>query len=229
MTTSLATQFSKQQFGHIDNFLSEDIAKQLYEEARLLTLSPGEVSSEAGYWQTERKADRRGDYISWIDVDKIPKSSAILELKNNLDDCIETFRSTCPTISDIEFKKKGKLTCERIMVANYKDIGSRFVPHIDNPNGNGRVVTFTYYIHPGYQSGSGGELCIRESINGPPISKIEPTFNRLACIDSEHVVHEVLPLLKDERWAIVVWYSLQSEDEKLEAMRTIFKLLSKKK
>ena len=225
MATDLASQFEKQKFGYIDKFVSSELAHRIFHEAKEMQLTPGEVSSEAGYWQTERKADRRGDHIGWVDVDNISKESGMAQLIREIDSCVDDLRKTCSTITDIETKKEGTLTCDRLMVAKYKDVGSRFVPHIDNPNNNGRVLTFTYYINPEYDSGSGAELCIRSSINGPPIAKIDPSFNRLACIDSEHTVHEVLPLKNGERWALVIWYSLQSREEKLEAMRAIFKLM----
>lgn len=39
------------------------------------------------------------------------------------------------------------LTLDRVMLAAFPYTGSRFVAHVDNPNNNGRVLTFTFYLN----------------------------------------------------------------------------------
>ncbi|KAJ9435434.1 Hypoxia-inducible factor prolyl hydroxylase [Diplonema papillatum] len=228
---ALVEQLNENGYGYVDAFIDEAVAGAVLKEAEAMTLVQGEVSSEAGYWQTETKVDRRGDHVCWCTVEEIDeRHPALKALVKELHSVVCGMREAGLTrLCEVEAEKRGKVQCERVMIAQYPEAGRRFAPHLDNPNNNGRVLTFTYYLNKNYRSSEldGGALCIRESITGPPVIDIEPHFNRLAAIYSESTVHEVLPVVTP-RWAVVVWFSLQSEDEKTEAMKKIFRLLLQK-
>eukprot|EP00754_Rhynchopus_humris_P043269 Rhum_TRINITY_DN3110_c0_g1::Rhum_TRINITY_DN3110_c0_g1_i1::g.9666::m.9666/K09592/EGLN, HPH; hypoxia-inducible factor prolyl hydroxylase len=213
-------------YAHVDGVVSDDVAARALAEARALDLCQGEVSSEAGYWRTETKVDRRGDMVAWLDEKALAQQPAISGVVAALSRYVDGLRARgLRRLVETEERKGGRVVCERVMVAHYPGgDGRRFVPHLDNPNNNGRVLTFTYYLNEGYSEGDGGELSILASINGESVHKIQPLHNRSALMWSESVVHEVLPVVAP-RWAVVVWFSLQSEDEKREAMRAIFAAL----
>ena len=55
------------------------------------------------------------------------------------------------------FSKQLTLARGRAMVSGFEK-GARFRTHYDNPNRNGRVLTFVYYLNDGWDAGrDGGE------------------------------------------------------------------------
>ena len=46
------------------------------------------------------------------------------------------------------------------MVAVYPP-GARYMRHVDNPDGNGRLLTALWYLNVGWRNGDGGELRLR--------------------------------------------------------------------
>ena len=225
---ALAASLTTEGYAFCDSFVTREVADGALVEAQSLDLSAGEVSSEAGYWKTEKKTDRRGDMIAWLTEEELAKHSALSAVVSEMAVCVDALRALkVEKLCSVEAAKKGTLTCERVMVAHYPEAGRRFVPHVDNPNNNGRVITFTYYLNPQYAEGDGGELSILASINGSSVAEVAPLHNRMAALWSESTVHQVLPVEKP-RWAVVVWFSLQSQDEKLQAMKAIFAALMSK-
>eukprot|EP01064_Diplonema_japonicum_P024127 TRINITY_DN34610_c0_g1_i1.p1 TRINITY_DN34610_c0_g1~~TRINITY_DN34610_c0_g1_i1.p1 ORF type:complete len:250 (+),score=54.28 TRINITY_DN34610_c0_g1_i1:53-751(+) len=226
MPHPLGSDLDNNGYGYMDGFLPEEVARQILKETEDMALTAGEVSKEAGYWQTETKLDRRGDMIAWRDAKEVKNMEGMGVLVNKLEELVQTMRTDgVKRLCQIEGEKQGKVQIERIMVAKYLEENRRFVTHVDNPNKNGRLLTFTYYVSPSMTEKSGGALRVHKTMTGPPLADILPIFNRLACLYSDTMPHEVLPVEEPPRITIVCWFSLQSEDEKLEAMRSIFKLL----
>eukprot|EP01059_Diplonema_ambulator_P006353 TRINITY_DN1609_c1_g3_i3.p1 TRINITY_DN1609_c1_g3~~TRINITY_DN1609_c1_g3_i3.p1 ORF type:complete len:171 (+),score=39.72 TRINITY_DN1609_c1_g3_i3:210-722(+) len=164
---------------------------------------------------------------AWKGVEEV--GGAMKVLTEKLQGVVNTMRTDgLRRLEEVETAKGGKVELERIMIAKYLEPGRRFVPHIDNPNNNGRLLTFTYYVSPSMTPDTqGGALRIHKSITGPPIEDIAPAFNRLACLYSDSTVHEVAPVENPPRVTVVAWFSVQSQEEKKEAMREIFRLLMK--
>lgn len=98
---------------------------------------------------------------------------------------------------------RGPGTCESLRVADhrskpmlaiYPGNGARYMRHIDNPDGNGRILTCLYYLNVGWRAGDGGELRVyRPSAEGggEVAATIPPLLDRVVVFWSdERVPHE---------------------------------------
>lgn len=91
-------------------------------------------------------------------------------------------------------------------VACYPGNGTRYIKHVDNPNGDGRVITSIYYINKDWDTKRDGGLLRMFPAGMNEIANIEPLFDRALFFWSDRRnPHEVLPAFKD-RFAITVWY-----------------------
>ena len=79
--------------------------------------------------------------------------------------------------------------------------------HIDNPDGNGRVLTMLYYLNQDWTPEHGGQL----RVFGAEARDIEPLFDRAVIFHSDgRVPHAVLPAHAD-RYAVSLWFSDSAE------------------
>lgn len=91
-------------------------------------------------------------------------------------------------------------------VACYPGNGTRYIKHVDNPNGDGRVITSIYYPNKDWNTKRDGGLLRMFPAGMNEIANIEPLFDRALFFWSDRRnPHEVLPAYKD-RYAITVWY-----------------------
>lgn len=91
-------------------------------------------------------------------------------------------------------------------VACYPGNGTRYIKHVDNPNGDGRVITAIYYLNKGWNTGRDGGLLRMFPVGMDEVANIEPLFDRVLFFWSDRRnPHEVLPAYRD-RFAITVWY-----------------------
>lgn len=91
-------------------------------------------------------------------------------------------------------------------VACYPGNGTRYIKHVDNPNGDGRVITSIYYINKEWNTKRDGGLLRMFPAGMNEIANIEPLFDRALFFWSDRRnPHEVLPAFRD-RFAITVWY-----------------------
>ena len=44
------------------------------------------------------------------------------------------------------------------MCTVYPGAGARYVRHVDNPDGNGRLLTALLYLNPEWEEGDGGDV-----------------------------------------------------------------------
>ena len=115
------------------------------------------------------------------------------------------------------------------MVACYPGNGTRYVKHVDNPNGDGRRITSIYYLNRDWdikvsQQGTvcecdipafnlflfrqrdGGLLRIFPAAWDNRVADIEPVFDRMLFFWSDRRnPHEVQPSFRT-RYAITLWY-----------------------
>ena len=126
------------------------------------------------------------------------------------------------------------LTCDRMMLALYPlSEPSRFSQHVDNPNGNGRILTFTFYLNEEWEAArDGGQLRIHHQDEGQTVTDIEPIYNRLVIFLSDNrTPHEVLPTkptpegiaLHPFRRSITLWFSYLSPQQEKDAYAGAFK------
>eukprot|EP01065_Artemidia_motanka_P004188 TRINITY_DN1200_c0_g1_i2.p2 TRINITY_DN1200_c0_g1~~TRINITY_DN1200_c0_g1_i2.p2 ORF type:complete len:215 (+),score=60.59 TRINITY_DN1200_c0_g1_i2:64-708(+) len=164
--------------GFVDRFLGDDLAEAVLSQCRALELQPGEVSAEAGYWATEHKPDRRGDMVHWLQLEGEPEGSPLGALGAKLRAVAAEMVQLLPRLQKTEKDRGRRIKGERAMVAHYPGEGRRFVTHIDNPNKNGRVLSFCYYMNQGYSPEHGGALRVHQQINGGGVvAEIHPFFD----------------------------------------------------
>lgn len=91
-------------------------------------------------------------------------------------------------------------------VACYPGNGTRYIKHVDNPNGDGRVITSIYYLNKDWNTERDGGLLRMFPAGINEVANIEPLFDRVLFFWSDRRnPHEVLPAYRD-RFAITVWY-----------------------
>lgn len=99
------------------------------------------------------------------------------------------------------------------MVACYPGLGTRYVKHVDNPNGDGRVITATYYLNQHWDAAKNGGV-LRVYPQNMPMLDIEPQFDRILFFWSDRRnPHSVQPAHRT-RYAITLWYHDASERER---------------
>ena len=101
------------------------------------------------------------------------------------------------------------------MLAVYPGRGTRYMRHVDNPDGNGRLLTCLYYLNASWRNEHGGHLRLWRADGSTSVATLAPLLDRLVIFWSDkRVPHEVLPAHR-ERLAISVWFHapLVSEQE----------------
>lgn len=92
------------------------------------------------------------------------------------------------------------------MFAVYPAKGTRYMRHVDNPDGNGRVLTCLYYLNASWRNEHGGHLRLWRADGSTSVATLAPLLDRLVIFWSDkRVPHEVLPAHR-ERLAISVWF-----------------------
>lgn len=97
--------------------------------------------------------------------------------------------------------------------------GARFREHLDNPGGDGRVVTAVYYVNPGWRREQGGVLraWTAGEEGGGELVEVLPIADRLVLFLADCVRHEVTPNERADlgpsahRCAYTIWFYLEDE------------------
>jgi len=102
----------------------------------------------------------------------------------------------------------------RPMLATYERHG-RYLPHVDNGDGDGRVLTLVYYLNPDWSEGQGGHLRLypeteRRAISygigfDDDVADVLPVEDSLAMFRADWMVHEVRPT-EWKRSALTLWF-----------------------
>lgn len=139
----------------------------------------------------------RGDRIAWINGSE-PNTDSIQSLILLMDRVMHCLANEIPSVKDrVIERQEAMATC-------YPGNGAKYIKHCDNPNKNGRVLTFIYYANPEWVKEHQGCLRIHHT-SGP--EDIPPLGDRLVVFYSDkRNPHEVLPCYKQNRYAVTVWY-----------------------
>jgi hypoxia-inducible factor (prolyl hydroxylase) len=94
----------------------------------------------------------------------------------------------------------------RPMLAVYPGEGARYMRHVDNPGGNGRLLTLVYYLNFGWREREhGGCLRLWRADYSEPVATMAPLLDRAVLFWSDRrVPHEVMPAQR-ERIATQIW------------------------
>eukprot|EP00756_Hemistasia_phaeocysticola_P027208 Hpha_TRINITY_DN16104_c0_g2::TRINITY_DN16104_c0_g2_i1::g.6656::m.6656/K09592/EGLN, HPH; hypoxia-inducible factor prolyl hydroxylase len=142
-----------------------------------------------GFAATPANPVVRGDLVCWEATDVQPP-------------CVGRL---CEAVSSLAVAAAG-VAGDRspLMISCYPRGGARYASHIDNPNGNGRLLTAIVYLTKGWKAGDGGEL----RLAGPKHQAvIAPLLGRLLLFWSDaRCPHEVLPTGGRDRYAGTLWF-----------------------
>lgn len=190
-------------FSVINDFIDAKCMNNVRRELAVLYsdtgLVPGKLC-QAGYSAASGAKAVRSDMVRWLEVKHDCPYTAIHSAVRSMDR-ISYILNTTKILSgcDIRSRSPAMLACYPAKTTGYKK-------HVDNPNQDGRKLTFIIYTNKDYDRiRDGGVLRIH---NGErrKFYDIEPIDGRLVIFWSDsRVPHEVLPTTRD-RYAISVWY-----------------------
>ena len=193
-------------FAVIENFISSPIALTLQEQvARLyahdsVSFEVGRVGGgKDGEAHTYAHAAVRGDRHAILSTDdkRVPLLSQLLDRCDALVQHIA--RRHVSELRAVDLRSKP-------MLAVYPGNGSRYITHVDNPDGNGRMLTCLFYLNACWSTHDGGQLRLWSADESQVAATISPLLGRLVLFFSDaRCPHEVLPAYSD-RFALSVWY-----------------------
>ena len=170
----------------------------------------------------------RGDHIVNVDSHD-PRLPALRPLVERLDAFVQVLAvsGAVPELRRVAKRSKP-------MIAVYPGQATRYRQHIDNPDGNGRLLTALWYLNPNWTVADGGPLRLHpvaQAASATPVqvaaspvqmvppssdgthTDISPIFDRLVCFWSdERTPYEVLPSYAT-RFAVSVWFHVTEGDQ----------------
>ncbi|KAF5900594.1 egl nine 2-like, partial [Clarias magur] len=182
-----------------DNFLGAQIGDRVLQEVKTLNHSGkfrgGQLVSQRGI----PSKNIRGDQIAWVEGGE-PGCEAIGILMAHVDEAI-MHSSANGQLGNYVINGRTKA-----MVACYPGNGTKYVRHVDNPNGDGRCITCIYYLNKNWDVKVHGGLLQLYPEGRNVVANIEPFFDRMLIFWSDRRnPHEVKPSYAT-RYAITVWY-----------------------
>ncbi|MCJ8740238.1 hypothetical protein PDJAM_G00056530 [Pangasius djambal] len=182
-----------------DNFLGSQLGDRVLQEVETLNRSG---KFRGGQLVTQRSIPSkniRGDQIAWVEGGE-PGCEAIGMLMAHVDEAI-MHSSANGQLGEYVINGRTKA-----MVACYPGNGTKYVRHVDNPNGDGRCITCIYYLNKNWDVKVHGGLLQIYPEGRNVVANIEPFFDRLIIFWSDRRnPHEVKPAYST-RYAITVWY-----------------------
>lgn len=195
----------------IDNFLGPLKGDKIFKE--VLQLYTSGQHTRGGLVNSNKLSSRnlgadagviRNDRVIWID--------GYEEGCSEINNLIQTLCSVITNSARLSLYSNNGL--DKIVinkrtkahVACYPGNGTRYIKHVDNPNGDGRVITAIYYLNKNWNTKQDGGLLRMFPTGINEVANIEPLFDRVLFFWSDRRnPHEVLPAYRD-RFAITVWY-----------------------
>ena len=149
-------------FAVIDGFAGAAAARELHASLHALykRASPNEFTggrvgggSDGSATDVRRAAAVRGDFHTLLDANdaRAPALGGLFFMCDQLVGRIA--RGPVPELVRMSHRSRPMLAC-------YPGAGARYVKHVDNPDGNGRLLTCIYYINAEWQPQHGGELVL---------------------------------------------------------------------
>lgn len=182
-----------------DNFLGAQLGDRVLKEVETLNQSGKFRGGQLVSQRNIPSKNIRGDQIAWVEGGE-PGCEAIGMLMAHVDEAI------------MHSSAKGQLGQyvingrTKAMVACYPGNGTKYVRHVDNPNGDGRCITCIYYLNKNWDVKVHGGLLQIYPEGRNVVASIEPFFDRLLVFWSDRRnPHEVKPAYAT-RYAITVWY-----------------------
>ncbi|XP_062872375.1 egl nine homolog 1 [Trichomycterus rosablanca] len=182
-----------------DGFLGPQLGDRLLQEVEMLNRSGKFRDGQLVSQRSVPTKNIRGDQIAWVEG-KEPGCESIGMLMAHIDEAI-MHSSANGQLGNYVINGRTKA-----MVACYPGNGTRYVRHVDNPNGDGRCITCIYYLNKDWDVKVHGGLLQLYPEGRSVVANIEPLFDRLLIFWSDRRnPHEVKPAYA-RRYAITVWY-----------------------
>ncbi|KAK3531271.1 hypothetical protein QTP70_015187 [Hemibagrus guttatus] len=182
-----------------DNFLGPELGDRVLQEVEMLNHSGKFRGGQLVSQRSIPSKNIRGDQIAWVEGGE-PGCEAIGVLMAHVDEAI-MHSSANGQLGDYVINGRTKA-----MVACYPGNGTKYVRHVDNPNGDGRCITCIYYLNKNWDVKVHGGLLQIYPEGRNVVANIEPFFDRLLVFWSDRRnPHEVKPAYST-RYAITVWY-----------------------
>ncbi|KAM6973030.1 prolyl hydroxylase EGLN2 [Aplochiton taeniatus] len=182
-----------------DSFLGPWLGERVLEEVEGLNRSG---KFRGGRLVTQRNIPSRsirGDQIAWVEGHE-PGCQGIGQLMAHVDEAVRHSAAN-RQLGDCVINGRTKA-----MVACYPGNGTGYVRHVDNPTGDGRIITCIYYLNKNWDVKVHGGLLQIYPEGKNVVANIEPLFDRLLIFWSDRRnPHEVKPAYAT-RYAITVWY-----------------------
>ena len=145
----------------IDHFLGAQVALALREQAvALYRERPALFTGGAVGGGRDGEGDRyshakvRGDKMVILQTDD-SRLPLIKQLTEKMDALVQQLAAIggagCAELRAVDHRSSP-------MFAIYPGQGTRYMRHVDNPDGNGRLLTLLYYLNPCWTTPDGGEL-----------------------------------------------------------------------
>ncbi|XP_060744068.1 prolyl hydroxylase EGLN2 [Tachysurus vachellii] len=182
-----------------DNFLGPELGERVLQEVEMLNHSGKFCGGQLVSQRSIPSKNIRGDQIAWVEGGE-PGCEAIGVLMAHVDEAI-MHSSANGQLGEYVINGRTKA-----MVACYPGNGTKYVRHVDNPNGDGRCITCIYYLNKNWDVKVHGGLLQIYPEGRNVVANIEPFFDRLLVFWSDRRnPHEVKPAFST-RYAITVWY-----------------------
>jgi hypoxia-inducible factor (prolyl hydroxylase) len=193
----------------IDKFLGDVTGQEILKE--VMQLSESGIMKQGQLVHGPSSSSNkyiRGDMITWVDGTE-PRSENI----HFLISCMDAVMLQCANKLDMYTINERT----KAMVACYPGLRTRYVRHVDNPNGDGRCITCIYYLNQHWDVRQHGGLLRIYPEGSDRVANIEPKFDRLLFFWSDRRnPHEVEQSFR-ERYAITVWY--YDAEERAQALK----------
>ena len=175
----------------LDNLLGATAALNLRAEVLALRAAAPDAFVPGRTGGDRHTTALRGDVVARLDdFTRVPALAVLLARADAL---VEELSRSVPELRGVTSRSQPMLAC----------YPNRATWHVDNPDGNGRLLTFIYYFTARLGAADGGEL----RLHGDAPTTIEPLLDRAVLFFSDaRVPHEVLPSATRERWAASVWF-----------------------
>lgn len=182
----------------LDNFLSPELADKLLKVTKhLYTNIPGLFTEPLN-----RHPKFRHDVICWIKGTETQcqcYAEYNLMLTKLLKGISDQYNACSKRNMKISHKSKLQISC-------FPKNSKGYLPHIDNPKDNGRILTFNYYPNEKYDAEEHGGVSRFYVNNKRKYINIEPKNNRLVIHWSDRrVIAETLPTYRDV-FSLTCWF-----------------------
>ncbi|KAI4883165.1 hypothetical protein NFI96_013933 [Prochilodus magdalenae] len=184
-----------------DGFLGSRIGDRVLKEVETLNHSGKFRGGQLVSQRSIPSKNIRGDQIAWVEG-KEPGCETIGILMAHIDEAI-MHSSANGQLGNYAINGRTKdgliellyFSVNMIaMVACYPGNGTRYVRHVDNPNGDGRCITCIYYLNKDWDVKVHGGLLQLYPEGRNVVANIEPLFDRLLIFWSDRRnPHEVKP------------------------------------